>query len=1259
MKRILAVVAAMLGLLVSTGNALAATPPGDPAAQALGQAAASGQTAGALSGASQSQPANQNISVRVLSPGSSGDVSQSNTVSSDATAGNANLTGQSAGQTQNGSCGCASGTQAIGQDADNSQSAHALSYATQSGANNTNIPVRVLSPGDDGSVSQSNSVESDATAANANATGQAADQSSAGGSGTQAVGQSADNEQKAAAASGASQTGAKNTNISVRVLSDGDDGSVDQSNSVDSSATAANLNLTGQSAEQAQGGGGTQAIGQDAKNDQDAAALSVAEQKGASNTNIPVRVLSPGDGGNVTQSNSVSSSANAGNLNGLKQNASQVSRGGDCLCGPVDGIQAIGQDAKSEQDATAASAALQSGASNTNTPVRVGSKGDDGDVSQSNSVDSDAKALNVNLTKQDAEQEQSSGKDHCGCRSDGIQAIGQEAKNEQEAAAASLAVQANDRDKCGCSSGGNTNTPVRVDSWGDGGSVDQSNSVDSSATAANLNLTGQDADQAQGGSGGVQAIGQEAKNDQDALALSAALQFGASNTNTPVRVDSKGDDGNVSQSNSVDSSATAANLNALGQDAEQEQGGKDMCGCHSDGIQAIGQEAKNEQEAAAFSLALQKGASNENTPVRVDSWGDGGSVEQSNSVDSSATAANLNLTGQDADQDQGSGGVQAIGQEAKSDQDALALSAALQFGASNTNTPVRVGSKGDDGDVSQSNSVDSDAKALNVNLTKQDAEQEQSSGKDHCGCASDGVQAIGQEAKNEQEAAAASLAVQANDRDRCGCSSGGNTNTPVRVDSWGDGGSVEQSNSVDSSATAANLNALKQDADQDQAGSGGTQAIGQSAKNDQDAFAASLAAQKGASNSNTPVRVDSKGDGGNVDQSNSVDSAATAANLNLTKQDADQDQGKSKECGCSSNGIQAIGQEAKSEQEAAALSAALQFGASNENTPVRVDSKGDDGDVSQSNSVDSDAKALNVNLTKQDADQHQGSSTDCRCTGRIGIQAIGQEAKNEQSAAAASAALQFGASNENTPVRVDSDGNGGKVDQSNSVDSSATAANLNALEQDADQEQGSGSGIAIQAIGQSAKNDQAALALSAALQFGASNSNSPVAVDSKGDSGDVSQSNSVESDATALNLNLTKQDADQDQGGHSKECGCQDAIGIQAIGQESKNEQGAFAASLAIQAFGHDRCGCSSGGNSNTPVSVGSYGSGGSVYQSNSVSSSATALNLNALFQDADQDQSTGGGIQAIGQSAKSLQAAAALSAALQFGASNRGLRAI
>ena len=57
MKRILAVVAAALGLLVGAGQAAAA--PGDSALQLAGQAAGSGQAAGAQSGASQSQPSNR------------------------------------------------------------------------------------------------------------------------------------------------------------------------------------------------------------------------------------------------------------------------------------------------------------------------------------------------------------------------------------------------------------------------------------------------------------------------------------------------------------------------------------------------------------------------------------------------------------------------------------------------------------------------------------------------------------------------------------------------------------------------------------------------------------------------------------------------------------------------------------------------------------------------------------------------------------------------------------------------------------------------------------------------------------------------------------------------------------------------------------------------------------------------------------------------------------------------------------------------
>ena len=220
--------------------------------------------------------------------------------------------------------------------------------------------------------------------------------------------------------------------------------------------------------------------------------------------------------------------------------------------------------------------------------MRVDSDGDGGDVSQSNNVGSSATAANLNGLEQGAIQAQRGGE--CRCGSDGIQAIGQYASNTQGALAGSLAVQAFGRDRCGCGSGGNSNAPVRVDSEGDGGSVDQSNNVWSSGTAANLNGLGQGASQAQGGSGGIQAIGQDASNDQTAVGLSAALQLGASNSNSPVRVDSDGDGGDVSQSNNVGSRATGLNVNLTGQSAEQVQAGS--CGCAEGiGIQAIGQQA--------------------------------------------------------------------------------------------------------------------------------------------------------------------------------------------------------------------------------------------------------------------------------------------------------------------------------------------------------------------------------------------------------------------------------------------------------------------------------------------------------------------------------------------------------------------------------------------------------------------------------------------------------------------------------------------
>ena len=407
------------------------------------------------------------------------------------------------------------------------------------------------------------------------------------------------------------------------------------------------------------------------------------------------------------------------------------------------------------------------------------------------------------------------------------------------------------------------------------------------------------------------------------------------------------------------------------------------------------------------------------------------------------------------------------------------------------------------------------------------------------------------------------------------------------------------------------------------------------------------------------MRVDSKGDDGDVDQSNSVDSSATAANLNLTKQDADQDQGgKGDKDVAARRGIQAIGQEAKNEQAAAALSAALQFGAIEQERPGAGRQQGRRRRRLQSNSVDSDATALNVNLTKQDADQDQGGSKDCGCHDGIGIQAIGQEAKNEQDAAALSFALQAGASNKNTPVRVDSKGDGGDVEQSNSVDSDATAANLNALDQDADQDQAGGGGIAIQAIGQSAKNEQGALALSAALQFGASNSNTPVGVDSKGGGGDVDA-------VQQRRLGCDGAEPQPDQAGRRSGSGQQatrNAVAMTRSASRRSARRRRTSRAHSPARWPSRPSGTASAAAPRAATRTRPWASAATAPAARSTSRTAstrdaTALNLNALFQDADQDQSSGGGIQAIGQSAKNSQYAIGLSAALQFGARNANRR--
>ena len=465
--RLLALLAGVCVLFPALGVETAlADPPS--AEQIVGQVAQAQQLAESAAAAAQQATSNGNVAVRVLSPGDDGSVSQENNVSAKSEAKNENETTQDAAQSQPGgedACGCtegATGTQSVGQAAQNEQEAKSGALAVQKDATNKNVAVRVLSPGNDGDVSQKHDVSAESKAKNDNETSQhaAGTDGGSGSTGVQAGGQVAKNDQDAKSAALAVQKGASNQNISVRVLSPGDDGSVTQENSVSAKSEAKNDNETTQTAGQTHGDGkdscrcskgGTdvQGAGQLAENEQAAASGAIAIQKGASNKNVSVRVLSPGDDGSVTQENSVSADSKAKNENETNQDAAQIGGGG----GPGStGIQAGGQLAKNDQDAASLAFAFQSGASNLSVPVRVLSWDGGGSVSQTNDVSAESEAKNENETTQNATQTQT-GSDRCGCQAGEtrVPVIGQAALSHQHAASIALAAQLGEKkSRCEC-----------------------------------------------------------------------------------------------------------------------------------------------------------------------------------------------------------------------------------------------------------------------------------------------------------------------------------------------------------------------------------------------------------------------------------------------------------------------------------------------------------------------------------------------------------------------------------------------------------------------------------------------------------------------------------------------------------------------------------------------------------------------------------------------------------------------------------------
>jgi GTP cyclohydrolase II len=391
----------------------------------------------------------------------------------------------------------------------------------------------------------------------------------------QAVEQAAGTGQSAESSASSTQTNPSNSNISVRIFSPGDNGSVSQSNNSVAGSIAGNKASTQQAVGQSQGGGGgEQAVGQVAETIQKAKSQAESKQEKPSNSNISVRIHSPGDDGDVSQSNNSVAGSAAGNLAHTGQGVEQSQGGGEEAkkgkCCGGSGVQAVGQEAKTIQVAESEAKSVQEHASNENIPVRIGSKGDNGSVEQSNNSAALSFAGNAAKTTQAVEQSQDGG---CGCHGDLVQAVGQKAITGQFAESEATSIQKGAK---------NSNTPVRIHSEGDDGDVEQSNNSIALSAALNAAKTEQLVGQSQGDgcgcgdrhkSGGakVQAVGQWAETWQKADSDATSVQWKPSNTNAPVREKSKGGGGSVSQSNNSLAASLALNLAATLQAVRQVQ----------------------------------------------------------------------------------------------------------------------------------------------------------------------------------------------------------------------------------------------------------------------------------------------------------------------------------------------------------------------------------------------------------------------------------------------------------------------------------------------------------------------------------------------------------------------------------------------------------------------------------------------------------------------------------------------------------------
>jgi hypothetical protein len=494
------------------------------------------------------------------------------------------------------------------------------------------------------------------------------------------------------------------------------------------------------------------------------------------------------------------------------------------------------------------------------------------------------------------------------------------------------------------------------------------------------------------------------------------------------------------------------------------------------------------------------------------------------------------------------------------------------------------------------------------------------------------------------------------------------------ADDWGDGADSVQTSSSTSSSTAQNDNTTLQTASPTQTGaSSQSQSTIQVAPTEQTAGAASRSTQ----------RASNVGSGGSANQQDRSSASSSSKNSNETRQTSAQQQESAPppDPAPAPAQSQSSSQSAPTSQHADATATSNQVAPTNINISVRIDSPGNDGPVTQTNSSSANAVGNNANTVEQDGTQAQSGG---RSSGEQS-QSASQSAPTNQVSNATSTSNQVGPTNLNITIRNKSPGDDGPVTQTNDSSATADAANENGSSQHAGQDQESApsplgtphsyiprghtsyppaptpqpapaGATQSQTVVQSAPTSQAANAKATSTQQAPTNRDVSLTVDEdaadpngSGRHGtliqiwiprdEAMQTNTSSAGATAGNANRTSQAAEQRQTAPSG--------GATQVGGASQTQSLVQGAPVTQNAWG----GASS--MQSAPLNV---ADGGSAVQTTLAVAQATVENANRTIQNAEQIQAGGGSqLQIIEQIAPVTQLAGAQAAALLITPTNVG----